>query len=50
MSPTATRAAVEPAGFREVRVMDVGPYHYAAIFEATEVREREMFRRCAAAR
>jgi len=35
MSPIATRAAVEPAGFREVRVVDVGPYHYAAIFETT---------------
>lgn len=35
MSPAETRAAVEPAGFRQVQVTDVGPYHYAAIFEAT---------------
>ena len=32
MSPEETRAAVEPAGFRQVCVVDVGPYHYAAIF------------------
>ena len=32
MSPEATRGVVEPAGLREVGVIDVGPYHYAAIF------------------
>lgn len=32
MAPEATKGVVEPAGFREVRVVDVGPYHYASIF------------------
>jgi SAM-dependent methyltransferase len=32
MSPEATRGVVEPAGLREVGVIDVGPYHYAAKF------------------
>ena len=36
MSPEATRVAVEPSGFRQVLVTDVGPYHYAAIFETTK--------------
>lgn len=35
MSPAETRAVVEPAGFRQVQVTDIGLYHYAAIFEAT---------------
>lgn len=39
MSPEATRSIVEPAGFRQVRVADVGPYHYAAIFAATELQD-----------
>jgi len=33
MAPEATKQVVEPAGLREVQVIDVGPYHYAAIFE-----------------
>ena len=32
MSPETTKGVVEPAGLREVKVIDVGPYHYAAIF------------------
>jgi len=32
MSPDAVAADIEPAGFRLDRVVDVGPYHYAAIF------------------
>ena len=32
MSPEATKQIIEPAGLREVQVIDVGPYHYAAIF------------------
>ncbi len=32
MSPETTKRVVEPAGLREVKVIDVGPYHYAAIF------------------
>jgi hypothetical protein len=39
MSPEATRAAVEPIGFRKVLVTDIGPYHYAAIFETTRGEE-----------
>jgi len=37
MSPEATRSIVEPAGFRQVRIGDVGPYHCAAIFVAIEL-------------
>ena len=33
MTPEATRAAVEPAGFKLSRVVELAPYHYAAIFE-----------------
>jgi SAM-dependent methyltransferase len=33
MTPEATRAAVEPAGFRTARVVELPPYHYGAIFE-----------------
>ncbi len=33
MTPEATRAAVEPAGFRTERVVELPPYHYGAIFE-----------------
>lgn len=32
MDPDAVLAAVEPAGFDLERVVDVGPYHYAAVF------------------
>jgi hypothetical protein len=33
MVPENVRAAVAPAGLRLVRVVDLPPYHYAAIFE-----------------
>jgi SAM-dependent methyltransferase len=33
MTPEATRAAVEPAGFRLHRLVELPPYHYGAIFE-----------------
>jgi SAM-dependent methyltransferase len=33
VTPEATRAAVEPAGFRTARVVELPPYHYGAIFE-----------------
>ena len=33
MMPEATRAAVEPAGFRLHRIVELPPYHYGAIFE-----------------
>ena len=33
ITPEATRAAVEPAGFRTARVVELPPYHYGAIFE-----------------
>jgi ubiquinone/menaquinone biosynthesis C-methylase UbiE len=33
MKPEATRAAVEPAGFRLHQVVELPPYHYGAIFE-----------------
>jgi SAM-dependent methyltransferase len=32
MSPEQVRAAVEPAGFRLARVVELPPYHYGAIF------------------
>jgi SAM-dependent methyltransferase len=32
LSPEATRAAVEPAGFVSDAVEEVGPYHYGAVF------------------
>lgn len=32
MSAEATKHVVEPAGLREVKVIEVGPYHYASIF------------------
>ena len=32
MSPEATRKAVEPAGLQLSRVIDLPPYHYAAVF------------------
>jgi len=35
MFPDATKQVVEPAGLREVQVINVGPHHYAAIFEKT---------------
>jgi len=33
ITPEATRAAVQPAGFRTARVVELPPYHYGAIFE-----------------
>jgi ubiquinone/menaquinone biosynthesis C-methylase UbiE len=33
MTPEATRAAVEPAGFRLHQIVELPPYHYGAIFE-----------------
>jgi ubiquinone/menaquinone biosynthesis C-methylase UbiE len=33
MTPAATRAAVEPAGFKVHQVVELPPYHYGAIFE-----------------
>lgn len=35
MSPAETRRAVEPAGFRLDRIVELPPYHYAAIFIKT---------------
>lgn len=35
VSPRQTIAAIEPAGFNIVRVVDVAPYHYTAIFRRT---------------
>ena len=32
MAPDQVRAAVEPAGFRLSRVVELPPYHYGAIF------------------
>lgn len=33
MTPEATRAAVEPAGFRLRHLVELPPYHYGAVFE-----------------
>jgi hypothetical protein len=33
MSPEAVRTVVETAGFSMQRVVDLPPYHYAALFE-----------------
>lgn len=33
MTPEATRAAVEPAGFRLREIVELPPYHYGAVFE-----------------
>jgi ubiquinone/menaquinone biosynthesis C-methylase UbiE len=33
MTPEATRAAVEPAGFKLHQIVELPPYHYGAIFE-----------------
>ena len=33
MTPEASRAAVEPAGFQLYRIVELPPYHYGAIFE-----------------
>lgn len=33
MTPEATQVAVEPAGFRLHRVVELPPYHYGAIFD-----------------
>lgn len=32
MQPEEVQQAVKPAGFKLEKVIDVGPYHYAAIF------------------
>jgi ubiquinone/menaquinone biosynthesis C-methylase UbiE len=32
MHPAAVKAAVEPSGLRLVRVVEVSPYHYSAVF------------------
>jgi ubiquinone/menaquinone biosynthesis C-methylase UbiE len=32
LSPEATRAAVEPSGLKQHRVVEIPPYHYSAIF------------------
>lgn len=32
MSPEALQAVVEPTGFQTIRVQELPPYHYAAIF------------------
>jgi hypothetical protein len=32
MEPEDVRALVEPAGFRLEKVVEMGPYHYAAVF------------------
>ena len=34
MSPQAVAEVLEPAGFHLLRVVDLPPYHYAALFEA----------------
>jgi len=34
MAPEAVQQVVEPAGFAHKNLVDVGPYHYATIFEA----------------
>jgi len=34
MPPQAVAEVVEPAGFRLLRVVDLPPYHYGALFEA----------------
>lgn len=33
MTPDEVVAAVEPAGFRRAKVVEVSPYHYGAVFE-----------------
>jgi len=33
MTPEATRAAVEPVGFRLQQLVELPPYHYGAVFE-----------------
>jgi ubiquinone/menaquinone biosynthesis C-methylase UbiE len=33
MTPEATRAAVEPAGFKLHQLVELPPYHYGAVFE-----------------
>jgi 2-polyprenyl-3-methyl-5-hydroxy-6-metoxy-1,4-benzoquinol methylase len=33
IGPDATKAAVEPSGLTAVKIVEVPPYHYAAIFE-----------------
>ena len=34
MSPQSVAAVVEPAGFRLIRIVELPPYHYGALFEA----------------
>lgn len=36
MEPVEVRQVVEPAGFKLEKVVDVGPYHYGAVFRKTE--------------
>ena len=36
MKPEDVQTVVEPAGFRLERVVDVGPYHYGAVFKKAE--------------
>jgi ubiquinone/menaquinone biosynthesis C-methylase UbiE len=33
MAPAQVSALVEPAGFKAVKIVEVPPYHYAAVFE-----------------
>jgi SAM-dependent methyltransferase len=33
MQPTDVRAVVEPVGFKEIKLVDVGPYHYGIVFQ-----------------
>ncbi len=35
MQPEEVRDIVEPAGFKQQQCLDVGPYHYASIFQKT---------------
>lgn len=41
MAPEQVRAVVEPAGFRLVRVVELPPYHYGAIFVRSEAQTKE---------
>jgi hypothetical protein len=36
MEPEDVRRVVEPAGFALSGIVDVGPYHYGAVFRKTE--------------
>ena len=42
MAPDEVRTLVEPAGFKLEKMVDVGPYHYGAVFlKTTEIQESE---------